>query len=390
MSDWRTKELGTLCTIQMGKTPARGNRKLWDTEKSSNNVWLSIADLEHGNEISDSKEYISDTAAVSMKIVPKGTVMVSFKLSLGRTSFAARDLYTNEAIASLINLNTEIDKNYLYYYFTHFNWDKASESDIKVKGKTLNKAKLAKLPIRYPSLTQQKTIVSKLDNAFETIDQAIANTETIIENITELRKSILSSLLTEPNKPEYPLSEVCALINGRAYSKEELLDEGKYRVLRVGNLFTSKHWYYSDLELDDKKYIESGDLIYAWSASFGARIWEEEKVIYHYHIWKVIPNTELVTKDFLYLLFEWDKERITSSHGAGTTMIHVSKKSMENRVLPIPNLKDQNRIVHDFKQKNTKLNELEMNYRFKLGQLSELKKSILNIAFKGQLISNKS
>ena len=70
------------------------------------------------------------------------------------------------------------------------------------------------------------------------------------------------------------LDEVCTFINGRAYKKDELLSSGKYMVLRVGNFFTNKEWYYSDLELSEDKYCENGDLLYAWSASFGPRMWD--------------------------------------------------------------------------------------------------------------------
>ena len=66
---------------------------------------------------------------------------------------------------------------------------------------------------------------------------------------------------------------MCEFVNGRAYSKHELLEKGKYAVLRVGNFFTNNHWYYSDLELESNKYCDYGDLLYAWSASFGPRIW---------------------------------------------------------------------------------------------------------------------
>jgi type I restriction enzyme S subunit len=141
------------------------------------------------------------------------------------------------------------------------------------------------------------------------------------------------------------LIEVCKLINGRAYKKAELLSEGKYPVLRVGNLFTNNQWYHSNLELNDDKYCDNQDLIYAWSASFGPRIWKGGKVIYHYHIWKVLPNPEMVTRDYLFHLFEWDKEQIKSAHGTGTTMMHVGKGSMENRVLPIPPIQEQKQIV---------------------------------------------
>jgi type I restriction enzyme S subunit len=75
-----------------------------------------------------------------------------------------------------------------------------------------------------------------------------------------------------------PLADLVAVLNGRAYSKNELLDAGT-PVLRVGNLFTSDKWYYSDLRLDDDKYCDNGDLIFAWSASFGPFIWRGGKVI---------------------------------------------------------------------------------------------------------------
>ena len=141
------------------------------------------------------------------------------------------------------------------------------------------------------------------------------------------------------------LQDVCELVNGRAYSKHELLAEGKYKVLRVGNFFTSDRWYYSDLELEDKKYCDYNDLLYAWSASFGPRIWQGRKVIFHYHIWKVLPNYQLITQKFLYHFFNWDMEKIKEDHGAGTTMLHVSKGSMDNRDISLPSISEQQRIV---------------------------------------------
>src|SRR6266545_3073034 len=77
-----------------------------------------------------------------------------------------------------------------------------------------------------------------------------------------------------------PLCDLVTVLNGRAYKQNELLNAGT-PVLRVGNLFTSDKWYYSDLCLDDDKYCDKGDLIFAWSASFGPFIWNGERVIYH-------------------------------------------------------------------------------------------------------------
>ena len=141
------------------------------------------------------------------------------------------------------------------------------------------------------------------------------------------------------------VGEVCRLLNGRAYNKNELLDSGKYRVLRVGNLFTNPHWYHSDLELDEDKYCQAGDLLYAWSASFGPHVWEGERVIYHYHIWKVEHDEDLICRDFLKVFFQWDTNRIKQQQGSGSTMLHVTKKSMEERAIPIPPTAEQRRIA---------------------------------------------
>lgn len=141
------------------------------------------------------------------------------------------------------------------------------------------------------------------------------------------------------------LGEVCKVINGRAYKQEELLDHGKYPVLRVGNFFSNRGWYYSDLELDDDKYCVKGDLLYAWSASFGPKIWNEEKCVYHYHIWKMLPDETRINKHFLYQVLERETESIKAEGGRGIAMLHITKGGIEAREIPLPPLSIQEEIV---------------------------------------------
>ena len=161
--------------------------------------------------------------------------------------------------------------------------------------------------------------------------------------LLELSKGELPERI--PEGWEYArLGNLLNVINGRAYKKDELLQSGT-PVLRVGNLFTSTSWYYSDLVLNDDKYIDKSDLIYAWSASFGPFIWEGEKVIYHYHIWKMdfYSQDELDKKFIYYYLLEKTQE--IKASGSGIAMIHMTKERMEKLPIPVPPLEEQKRIV---------------------------------------------
>jgi type I restriction enzyme, S subunit len=141
-----------------------------------------------------------------------------------------------------------------------------------------------------------------------------------------------------------PLSDLVTVLNGRAYKQNELLSAGT-PVLRVGNLFTSDKWYYSDLILGDDKYCEKSDLIFAWSASFGPFIWDGEKVIYHYHIWKLpLHSEDDIDKRYLYN-FLLQKTREIKEAGHGISMIHMTKEKMEQLQVPLPPLAEQRRIV---------------------------------------------
>ena len=139
------------------------------------------------------------------------------------------------------------------------------------------------------------------------------------------------------------LDNIVTFINGRAYKQTELLFSGKTPVLRVGNLFTNNQWYYSNLELEPEKYCEKGDLLFAWSASFGPFIWDGPKAIFHYHIWKImLPKN--INKNYLYYFLLSDAQKIKDD-GHGLAMIHMTKAGIEQRLFPLPPLAEQQRIV---------------------------------------------
>ena len=185
------------------------------------------------------------------------------------------------------------------------------------------------------------------------------------------------------------MQDVITFVNGRAYKKEELLPQGKYKVLRVGNFFTNNEWYYSDLELPEDKYCYNGDLLYAWSASFGPQIWNGDKTIFHYHIWNVKFNSRILFREYLYYFFLFDKTQVKAST-TGSTMVHVSMENMKPRLIPIPPVNEQKRIVHEIEniiplieRYGTFQNKKEI---LDLNIKASLKKSILQEAIQGKLV----
>jgi type I restriction enzyme S subunit len=192
---WQSKRLADICEIRLGKTPSRNDKSYWDDEKIGSNIWVSIADLTklRSRFISDSKEYISDKGASLFKHVKAGTLLMSFKLSIGKLAYAQCDLYTNEAIVALpIKDNSLINSDFLYYFLRFYDWDKETENDEKLKGKTLNKAKLNEIKVPLPPLPIQLKIVAKLDAIFSEIDKATVAAETKVSELTFLRQSVLN------------------------------------------------------------------------------------------------------------------------------------------------------------------------------------------------------
>ncbi|MCI6524634.1 MAG: restriction endonuclease subunit S [Candidatus Enterosoma sp.] len=170
----------------------------------------------------------------------------------------------------------------------------------------------------------------------------------------------------------FKFDDLATLINGRAYLMPELQDSGKYRIVRVGNFSGKDEWFWSDMELDEDKYCEAGDLLYKWACNFGPEIWKEEKVIYHYHIWKVLPKKGKVDKMFLYYYLQYATPMWLGGTN-GTTMVHITKANMEKKKVFIPSSVSEQKLIASVL---TKYDELIENNENRIKCLEEMANSL--------------
>ena len=183
-------KLGEVCEIRIGKTPNRSQTLYWGGDYP----WLSISDMK-GKILCTTKEKITQEAVQKekMQIVSKGTVVMSFKLSIGKVGILAENMYTNEAIANFVVKNNKMLFNeYLYYALQGMNFD--SLTDRAVMGKTLNKAKLNNLSIVYNEPFMQQQIVLRLDG----VNKLIESRKQQLSELSKLVKSRFNEMFGDP------------------------------------------------------------------------------------------------------------------------------------------------------------------------------------------------
>ncbi|MEC0373569.1 restriction endonuclease subunit S [Paenibacillus chibensis] len=275
--------------------------------------------------------------------------------------------------------NDWLDINYCKYCFSTPEVRNAIMSGCTYTTRALtNGRQLSSIEIPLPEKAEQIAIAEALSDA----DSLIASLDKLIAKKKAIKQGAMHELFTGKRRLpgfsgewiESPFKTICEFINGRAFSQDELLRRGKYRVLRLGNLFTSDSWYYSDLELPESQYCDKNDLIYAWSASFGPALWKEEKVIFHYHIWKVICSNK-IDKHYLYYYFMFDVQKILHELQGGT-MFHLTKETIEKRKCFYPSVEEQIAIATLLSDMDVEIEHLEKQlekYRLiKQGIMQEL------------------
>jgi type I restriction-modification system DNA methylase subunit/restriction endonuclease S subunit len=344
------KTLGECCNFDIGGTPSRSKNEYYN---NGTNLWVSVKELNRGY-IYDTNEKITDLGVKksSVKLFSRGTILFSFKLSIGKTAIVGNPLYSNEAIAGIISKNNKVlDNKYLYYYLTLTDFTKKGSG--MLGNGSLNKKSLAKLKIPIPTLDKQKEIIEYMDFIYEKCNKT-SNDK--IEELKRLNKYCINNQKIFGENEIKKLDEVCEFKNGTNITKDKL-KEGEYPVIGGGQ---SPLGYHNTYNVEENTIIISKDGAYA---GFVSRY--NKKVFISNHGIYISKIKENINKNYIYYLLKLVIQQKLFNLQKGTAQPGVNKNDIEKIKIPIPSIDKQKEIV-DYCDKNENLiklleDEIEQN-----------------------------
>lgn len=384
-------KIGNVFDLQMGKTPARKEPSLWN----GNNKWISISDMGKGKYISETKECISDEGVKKsgIKPVPKNTVIMSFKLSIGKTAITAEEMYTNEAIMAFIDKKEQpIDINYIYHLFNNFDW--ARNTNKAVMGLVLNKAKLLQIEIPIPSIDRQNYIAKILDK----IDSLINLRKIELNKLDELIKSRFIEIFGDPlnnsrNWPTVTLKSICSKIGSGATPKggQASYIEHGISLIRSMNVHNG-YFKYDDLaHINDEQakqlnivIVMENDILFNITGASVTRSCIVPNDLLparvNQHVAIIRPNLEKVTSIFLNRVFlndTYQHSLLNMAESNGATRQAITKQQLEMLIIPLPPIELQNQFTNFVNQINKSKSKIQNS----LAELETLKKSLMQEYF---------
>ena len=335
-NEWKKVKLGDVFDLQMGKTPLRENKLYWDKGEYH---WISISDMNFSEKyISSTKEKITELAVKKsgIKIIPKNTVIMSFKLSIGKVKIVNEDIYSNEAIMAFIpKTNNFIDKNFLYYSLKSVRWNEGINK--AVKGLTLNKALISQKEIFFPNLAIQKEIASNLDSIADFLELRRKQ----LNYLKELSKSLFTKF--NKNGVEKQLNDVADIIMGQSPLSQS------YNKDKKGLPFYQGKTEFSDIYIKEPtvycnspiKVVEENDILMSVRAPVGDVNIATQKSC----IGRGLASIKPKKIDYLYLfyLLKEQKSKIEKI-GVGSTFKAINKNNISTLKISIVEKDKQNKI----------------------------------------------
>lgn len=380
--------LDEIFDLQMGKTPSRNNADYWTDGQYD---WVSIADLgSYQKYVEDTKERISALAVQEsgIKSVPANTVIMSFKLSLGKTAITQEPVYTNEAIMAFIPTEKHaVLPDYFYYLFSAKDWTKGTNR--AVMGTTLNKATLSAVSITVPPIDEQRKIAAILDK----VSDLIAKRRQQLDKLDEMVKARFVEMFGDVIQntklwPQYIFSDITTSRLGKMLDAKQQTDMCQYPYLANFNV----QWFRFELDnLNEMDFNEAdriefelrdGDLLVCEGGEIGrCAVWHNEiqPCYFQKALHRVRCKKEIVLPDYLAWWFKYncDNKGFAAIEGAKATISHLPGAKLKALLVSVPPIEQQKQFATFVEQTEKSKTTISRS----LEKLETLKKALMQEYF---------
>lgn len=365
-------------------------------------VFLSSKNVTSGKIDWDNVKYLDEAQhkELQKRVAPKiGDILLAKNGTTGVAAIVDRDVVFDiyVSLAWLRSLG-EVTPEYLWYYINSPLAKKQFNSRLKGIGvPNLHLKEIKEVSVPVPPLQEQQQIVEKLDQAFELIDQAKANIEQNIVNAKELFQSKLDEVFSQKGDgwEENCLGNLSTITYG--CTEKALEEDTGIKYLRITDINNGEvEWdsvpFCNLISADEEKYkLVDGDIVFARTGATTGKSY-----IYHDNVNSVyasylirlqINDKKMINPDFVYWFFQsGDYWRTIKKGMSGSTLGGFNAKKLSEIVIHFPkNLDKQLKCIMDFEETHNITNALVCKYQQKLDNLEELRKSILEKAFRGEL-----
>jgi restriction endonuclease S subunit len=390
---WEIKKLGEVCETGAGGTPLKTIKAYYE---HGNIPWLLSGEVSQG-EIYNAKNYITETGLKnsSAKIFPVNTVLVAmYGATAGQVGILKFSACTNQAVCGILP-NKNMIPEFLFYCFL----SKREELVAQAVGgaqPNISQIKIRNTPIPVPPLSEQQRIVSILDKAFAALDKAKANAEQNLKNARELFESCLQEVFESKGDEYVVLSQLATDITDGDHMPPPKTEFGIPFItisdinktnnrIDFSDTFSVSESYYQQLKPNRKP--RKGDILYTVTGSFGIPVLVEDdtKFCFQRHIGLIRPNQNVASKWLFYWIMSPKAIKQADDSATGAAQRTVSLTALRNFVVPKVSLTDQQLIVQKLDAISTQTRQLESIYRRKIADLEEMRKSVLQQAFSGEL-----